>query len=108
MLLEEIERAELHDADSLPADVVILGSEVGFVDENTRQMRTVTLVLPAHANIAEGRISILTPMGAALYGLTAGDSIDWPDLDGNSRRIRIARVTQPMNGEHMNFAGKPQ
>jgi transcription elongation GreA/GreB family factor len=33
-------------------------------------------------------------MGAALYGLAAGDSIDWPDLDGHSRRIRIARVTQ--------------
>jgi regulator of nucleoside diphosphate kinase len=92
----------------MPADVVILGSEVGFVDEKTNQARTVTLVLPAHANIAEGRISILTPMGAALYGLTAGASIDWPDLDGNSRRIRIARVTQPMHGEHMNFAGKPQ
>ena len=99
MLLEEIERAELHDPGTMPADVVILGSEVGFVDENTSQMRTVTLVLPAHANIAEGRISILTPMGAALYGLSAGDSIDWPDLDGHSRRIKIARVTQPVNGE---------
>ena len=99
MLLEEIDRAELHEAGTLPDDVVILGSEVGFVDEKTNQARTVTLVLPAHANIAEGRISILTPMGAALYGLTAGDSIDWPDLDGNSRRIKIVRVTQPVNGE---------
>ena len=99
MLLEEIDRAELHEAGTLPDDVVILGSEVGFVDEKTNQARTVTLVLPAHANIAEGRISILTPMGAALYGLTAGDSIDWPDLDGNSRRIKIVRVTQPANGE---------
>jgi regulator of nucleoside diphosphate kinase len=99
MLLEEIERAELHDAGSLPDDVVILGSEVTFVDEKTSQARSVTLVLPAHANIAEGRISILTPMGAALYGLATGDSIDWPDLDGNSRRIKIVRVTQPVNGE---------
>jgi regulator of nucleoside diphosphate kinase len=95
MLLEEIERAELHDSDTMPDNVVILGSEVGFVDEKTKQMRNVTLVMPAHANIAEGRISILTPMGAALYGLAAGDSIDWPDLDGNSRRITIKRVTQP-------------
>ena len=99
MLLEEIDRAELHEAGTLPDDVVILGSEVGFVDEKTNQARTVTLVLPAHANIAEGRISILTPMGAALYGLTAGDSIDWPDLDGNSRRIKIVRVAQPVSGE---------
>jgi regulator of nucleoside diphosphate kinase len=95
MLLEEIERAELHEFDTLPETAVTLGSEVDFVDERTSQLRTVELVLPAMANIAEGRISILTPMGTALYGLTAGASIDWPDLDGHDRRIRILRVRQP-------------
>ena len=99
MLLEEIERAELHEADTLPSDSVTLGSEIDFVDEKTHQLRKVQLVLPAHANIAEGRISILTPMGAALYGLRATSSIDWPDLDGNERRIRIVRVAQPAAGE---------
>jgi regulator of nucleoside diphosphate kinase len=94
MLLEEIERAELHDAATLPDDAVRLGSNVDFVDEKTHQLRKVRLVLPAFANIAEGRISILTPMGAALYGLRTGDNIDWPDLDGKSRRIRIVRVRQ--------------
>ena len=95
MLLEEIERAELHEPGTLPETAVTLGSEVDFIDERTSQLRTVELVLPAMANIAEGRISILTPMGTALYGLTAGQSIDWPDLDGHSRRIRIVRVRQP-------------
>ena len=95
MLLEEIERAELHEAETLPEEAVTLGSEVDFIDEKTAQLRTVELVLPAAANIALGRISILTPMGAALYGLMAGQSIDWPDLDGRSRRIRIMRVRQP-------------
>ena len=99
MLLEEIERAELHELETLPSDTVMLGSEVSFVDANTREMRTVQLVLPAHADIAEGRISILTPMGAALYGLKTGDSIDWPDLDGNKRRIRISRVAQPAGAD---------
>lgn len=94
MLLEEIERAELHEAGTLPEDAVTLGSEVDFVDDKTNQLRKVQLVLPVDANIAEGRISILTPMGAALYGLRAGSSIDWPDLDGNSRRITIVRVVQ--------------
>lgn len=96
MLLEEIERAELHEAETLPGEVVTLGSEVDFIDEKTNQLRTVELVLPAAANIALGRISILTPMGAALYGLMAGQSIDWPNLDGRSRRIRIMRVRQPL------------
>jgi len=95
MLLGEIERAELHEPGTLPGTAVTLGSEIAFVDERTHQLRTVELVLPAMANIAEGRISILTPMGAALYGLTAGQSIDWPDLDGHERRIRIVRVRQP-------------
>jgi regulator of nucleoside diphosphate kinase len=99
MLLEEIERAELHEPETLPGSVVTLGSEVDFIDEKTSQLRTAELVLPAMANIALGRVSILTPMGAALYGLEAGQSIDWPDLDGNERRIRILRVRQPSNWE---------
>jgi regulator of nucleoside diphosphate kinase len=97
MLLGEIERAGLHEPGTLPGTAVTLGSEIAFVDERTHQLRTVELVLPAMANIAEGRISILTPMGAALYGLTAGQSIDWPDLDGHERRIRIVRVRQPFD-----------
>ena len=99
MLLEEIERAEIHEPETLPDEVVTLGSSVEFVDTTTGQVRTVELVLPARANIALGRISILTPMGAALYGLMAGQSIDWPNLDGHSRRIRILRVRQPFDDE---------
>ena len=95
MLLEEIERAELHEANTLPADAVRLGSEIRFVDERTAQVRNVQLVLPGEADIADGRISILTPIGAALYGLRAGDAIEWPDIEGNERRIRIERVSQP-------------
>jgi regulator of nucleoside diphosphate kinase len=68
---------------------------VTYLDEKARQAREVELVLPADADIAEGRVSILTPMGAALYGLADGHSIDWPDLHGNLRRIRIIRVVAP-------------
>lgn len=94
MLLEEIERAELHDPDTMPVGHARLNSTVTYVEEKTGEVRDVQLVLPAAANIAEGRISILTPMGAALYGLAEGHSIDWPDLQGNVRRIRISRVVQ--------------
>ena len=99
MLLEEIERAELHEESTLPEGAITLGSEVDFIDERSRQVRIVQLVLPADANIAEGRISILTPMGAAFYGLMEGQSIDWPDLEGNRRKITILRVRQPKSRE---------
>ena len=95
MLLAEIERAELHDRQSLPDNVVTLGSEVDFVDERTHQLRTVRLVLPAEANISLGQISIMTPMGAGLYGLMAGQTIDWPDLEGRDRKLKILAVRQP-------------
>lgn len=95
MLLAEIERAEIHSDDQLPDGVVTMGAEVDFVDEKSSQLRTVQLVMPADANISLGRISILTPMGAALYGLSTGQSIDWPDLSGHPRRIRILAVRKP-------------
>jgi regulator of nucleoside diphosphate kinase len=99
MLLEEIERAELHDPDTMPADAVRLGSAITFMDERAGHVRDVQLVLPVDADIAEGRISILTPIGAALYGLRTGDGIDWPDIDGNERRISIVRVALPSPSE---------
>jgi len=95
MLLAEIERAELHRDDRLPDGIVTLGAEVEFVDEKSNRLQTVQLVLPAEANISLGRISILTPVGAALYGLSTGQSIDWPDLSGRQRRIRIVAVRRP-------------
>jgi len=72
-----------------------LNSYVCFLDEKTQKVREVQLVLPAKADFAEGRLSILTPMGAALYGLAAGHTIEWPDLQGNYRPIRVVRVVHP-------------
>jgi regulator of nucleoside diphosphate kinase len=95
MLLAEIERAELHDPRTMPAGNVRLKSRVTFIDERSSELREVQLVLPAEANIAEGKISILTPMGAALFGLESGQSINWPDLRGDYRPIRIVRVQPP-------------
>jgi regulator of nucleoside diphosphate kinase len=95
MLLDEIERADLHSADEMPPGHVMLNSQVSFTDEATLRTHRVQLVLPADADIAESRISILTPMGAALYGLAAGACIDWPNRDGKLRPIRILRVDQP-------------
>lgn len=95
MLLAEVDRADLYGAGNLPADVVTLGSEVEFLDEGSGQRRRVTIVLPAHADIAAGRMSILTPAGAGLIGLSAGQSIDWPDVTGREHRLKILSVRQP-------------
>jgi regulator of nucleoside diphosphate kinase len=99
MLLEEIERAELHDPQTMPSGHARLNSFVSFVDEHSKKVREVQLVLPADADLAQSRLSILTPMGAALYGLAAGHTIEWPDLQGNYRPIRVVRVVHPDDQE---------
>ena len=95
LLLRETSRAKLHTRATLPADVVAMGSFVEFVDESTGAHRTVQLVYPPEADISAGRVSILTPVGAGLIGLRQGQSILWPDRDGNERRLVIIDVRQP-------------
>ena len=95
LLLREVERARLHRAGVISTDVVTMGSAVTFVDDSSGTERTVTLVWPQDADIAAGRISILTPVGAGLIGLKAGQAILWPDRDGHERALTIVRVVQP-------------
>jgi len=93
LLLEEINRAKIYPATKIPADVVTMHSRVEFVvDEANGAPRTVELVYPGDADIAAGRISIMTPVGAGLIGLREGQSILWPDRDGQQRRLSIVRV----------------
>jgi regulator of nucleoside diphosphate kinase len=52
----------------------------------------VRLVLPFEADMEAGRMSILTPVGAGLIGLTVGQSIDWNLPDGRPRVLKILAV----------------
>jgi len=92
LLLTEISRAHLHPAEKIGSDVVTMGATVTFTDEASGRSRTVRLVYPAEADIEAGRISILTPIGAALIGLSEGQSIVWPDRNGRERTLTIQQV----------------
>jgi len=98
LLLEELARAEFCSAESLPADVVTMKSRVRFLDEDTGEEHAVELVYPRAADVELGRVSVLTPVGAALIGLRRGSAIDWPNRLGAMRRLRIIEVVQPERG----------
>ncbi len=93
MLLDEMARAKFHTRGRIPADVVVMGATVEFDDANG-STRSVKLVFPKDADIAAGRISILTPVGAGLIGLREGQSIWWPDREGHERELTIIGVRQ--------------
>jgi regulator of nucleoside diphosphate kinase len=90
-LLSEMERAAVVSAGAIPPNVVQMGSGVVFRSDNG-ETRRVTLVFPGQADIAAGRISILTPIGAALIGLSEGQSIAWKTRDGRLRQLTILAV----------------
>ena len=95
MLLDEIDRAEIHAPGAMPANVVTIGSEVEVLDAHTGATRQLRLVLPSEADVDAGRVSILTPIGAGLIGLRKGQSIEWPYRTGETRMLKILKVTRP-------------
>lgn len=94
LLLEEVGRAQLCSRAALPADVAAMGSTILYRDGARGMPRRVELVYPSHADVALGRISILTPVGAALIGMRAGNAILWPERDGHLRDIMVDAVVQ--------------
>ena len=94
-LLREIDRASTTSPAELPRDVVTMMSCVDFVDEDSGELHSVQLVYPRDADTDLHCISVLTPIGAALIGMRRGEAIDWADLRGARRRLRIVGVAQP-------------
>jgi regulator of nucleoside diphosphate kinase len=92
-LMAEVARATVLPSAEMPADVVNIGSAVRYRDEMTGREQTVSLVLPQDVDIDRGRISVLTPVGAALIGLRAGAAIGWETREGVERRLTVLAVT---------------
>lgn len=92
-LFEELERAQVVPDRDLPANVVRMGSTLRFTTDSG-EAREVKLVYPGEADIAAGKVSVLTPIGAALIGLAAGQSIDWVTRDGRQRRLTVESVLE--------------
>ncbi len=90
-LEEELERAEVVEPDELPPDVVTMRSRVRVHDLVSGDDAVYTLVFPREADVAQGRLSVLAPIGTALLGYRAGDVIEWP-VPGGVRTLQIAEV----------------
>jgi regulator of nucleoside diphosphate kinase len=95
LLLDELDPAATVPAEELPADAVTMRSHVVFVDQTSGERHAVQLVYPGEADMARQRVSILTPIGAALIGMRVGNAIDWPNRHGERRRLEIVEVIQP-------------
>ncbi|WP_151983209.1 nucleoside diphosphate kinase regulator [Rhizobium sp. EC-SD404] len=96
-LAAELDRARIVDQPRRSRGFVRMGSSVRF-SSDLGEERVVTLVFPGNADIAEGKVSILSPIGAALVGLTVGQSIHWTGPDGRVHRLTVTAV-EPAQAE---------
>ncbi|MBD0295652.1 MAG: nucleoside diphosphate kinase regulator [Flavisolibacter sp.] len=76
-LQAELKKATLVDKDNFPQDVVRLNSKVKIAEGNKGNVMELVLVTPDKANITEGKISVMAPIGTALIGFRQGQKIKW-------------------------------
>ena len=97
----ELDRAEIIDSKAIPGDVITMRSKVRLKDLVSGESNTYSLVFPTEADFAEGKISVLAPIGTAILGYRQGDTIEWPVPSG-MRKLKVEEIVyQPeAAGEH--------
>jgi regulator of nucleoside diphosphate kinase len=104
-LQKELERAEIVAPEEVPPDVITMNSRAQLVDLDSNELMQFTLVFPAQADIQEGKISILAPLGTAMLGYRVGDEFEWAVPYGY-RRLRVTGIEfQPEATLHRDPAG---
>ena len=91
-LMGELRRADVLPPDQVPDGVVTMRSTVECDDENTGEHHRLTLVYPHEANVDSGHVSILTPVGSALLGMSVGQTIDWQAPGDRALRLRMTSI----------------
>lgn len=91
-LLTELKSAKLLSSADMPSDTVRLNSTVTFVIADLFKKRF-KIVPPEQSDISQNKLSILSPMGLALFGYSQDDVVEWQFPSGPNT-IRIIQVDQ--------------
>lgn len=90
-LEREMDQAVIVESNKIAANTITMNSTVQLVDLDTDERMIVTLVYPENANMQEGKISVLAPVGTAILGCNEGETIQWEVPDG-IRSLKIDRI----------------
>lgn len=88
----ELERARIVPPDALPASFVRMGSRVRFRDDGSGVVSHAVLVYPGREDAERRHVSVLSPVGAALIGLSPGQSIIFATTHGRRRKLTVLAV----------------
>lgn len=98
-LIGEMQSAIICDASEMYDDVIRFNTTVTVVSDGGWH-RKFKLVLPPESDVKNNKISILTPMGAAVMGYSEGDSLVW-EFPSGEQKITIQKVEQ--ENQHINL-----
>ena len=99
-LQSELLQARVVAPKDVPPDVVTMNSKARLRDLEDGEEVTYTLVFPDQANIEQGRISVVAPVGTAMLGHRVGDEFEW-EVPAGSVRLRVEEVLyQPEAAGH--------
>ena len=87
-----LEHSRVIDPDVLPKDRVSLLSRVEFTNLATNTRMTFEIVSPHEMDLEAGKISLKSPIGAALMGKKVGDIAE-AQVPSGTLRLRIDNIT---------------
>ncbi|HKG05241.1 MAG TPA: GreA/GreB family elongation factor [Pedobacter sp.] len=93
-LSAELSRAVVVKGDAFPAHAIRLNSKVWIEEQKTGSIMELTIVLPHHADIKQKKVSILTPIAAALIGFRKGEVVSW-EVPAGMKEFKIVDVLAP-------------
>lgn len=91
-LRRELSRATVLASEQVPRYVATMNSRVRYRDDEAGDVFTVSLVYPGDEDSLLGRVSVLSSTGAALLGLSEGQTIQWASIDGRRRTLTLLAV----------------
>ena len=91
-LQKVLEHARVVDPDVLPKDRVCLLSQVEFTNLSTNTRMKVKIVSPHEMNLEAGKISLKSPIGAALMGRKVGEIAE-ARIPSGTVSLRIESIT---------------
>lgn len=96
-LADELHRAQVVEAALAPPDCLRLNIGGQYLEERSGAVRDIVLVA-GRSSAAVGLVSVLSQVGTALLGLSAGQRIGWLDPRGKPRWLRLLRVDGGISG----------
>ena len=87
-----LENSRVIDTDALPTDRVCLLSHVEFTNLSTNTRMKFQIVSPHEMDLEAGKISLKSPIGAALMGSQVGDILE-AQIPSGILRLRIDSIS---------------